>query len=260
MPQRSGYRKPIVSAEEPQEKKEKTQTHVQETEELDEAEQKRLEELERRKRAKKLLNEVVKLKPVSNIKNLMDNFNSTLLKDKDKQELSKKNEKRKQKVKLVTTGLLLGYNCIRDMEGIHDVVNKVMHDAVNNLQWLDLQHNYLTTLNEDIINLKNLKVLYLHCNFIFDLKEFLKLKKLENLTTLTVHGNPIVRIPNFRLYLIYLFPKLKRLDTVLVTKEEKDNANVWVNIFNLKLLPAYVNSDCPKPPENINQGKENEDQ
>lgn len=189
----------------------------------------------------------------------MENFNSTLFKDKDKQEISKTNEERKQKIKRVTTGLLLGYNCLRDIEGMTDIADKVMHDAVNNLQWLDLQHNYLVNLSEDITRLKSIKVLYLHCNFIFDLKEFVKLKKLENLTTLTVHGNPIVRIPNFRLHLIQLFPKLKKLDTVLVTKEEKSNAYIWVNTFNLKSLPAYINPDCPKPPENTEQSKENED-
>ena len=226
---------------------------------MNEEDRKKAEAIERRRRAKKVLNEVVKLKPLNNIKNLMENFNSTMLKDKDKKDLAKKNEKRKQKVKLVTTGLLLGYNYIRSIDEISDVADRLLYEGKDNLQWLDLQHNYIVNLSETIAKLKNIKVLYLHCNYIFDLKEFFKLKALENLTTLTVHGNPIVRIPNFRLHLIQLFPKLKKLDTVLVTKEERSNAHVWVNTFNLKSLPAYTNFDCPKPPENSNQDKENED-
>lgn len=257
---RSGHRRAIVTTDEVQEKKESTLNPIQDTEEVDEVEQKRLEELEKRKRQKKLLNEVVKLKPLTNIRNLMENFNSTLVKDKDKQESAKLNEKRKQKIKNITTGLLLGYNSIRELDGVQEVADKVMVDATENLQWLDLQHNFLVTLSEDITKLQNIKVLYLHCNYIFDLKEFIKLKKLENLTTLTVHGNPIVRIPNFRLHLIELFPKLRKLDTVLVTKEERNAANVWVNTFNLKVLPAYLSPDCPKPPENTDQGKDNDEQ
>ena len=43
-----------------------------------------------------------------------------------------------------------------------------------------------------------------------------------------IHGNPIVRIPNFRYYFIEIFPNLKKLDTVLITNKERDNSNVWI--------------------------------
>ena len=134
-----------------------------------------------------------------------------------------------------------------------------MIDSFANLQWLDLQHNYITNLTEEITNFSNIRMLYLHCNYIYDLKEFIKLKKLTKLKGLTVHGNPIVRLPNFRLHLIDLFPELKKLDTVLVTKDERDSAYVWVNTFNVKELPAYIQGDCPKPPKIENQDKENDD-
>jgi len=107
------------------------------------------------------------------------------------------------------------------------------------LQWIDLSHNYLEELNEELTLFPNLKTLYLHCNYIIDMNQFIKLKNLSMLKSLTVHGNPIVRIPNFRLYLIDIFPNLKKLDTVLVSKKEKDNSKVWIHQFKYKKLPIY---------------------
>ena len=159
----------------------------------------------------------------------------------------------------MTSSFFLGYNNIRDITGLASSVDAVMADSFRNLQWLDLQHNFIVELTEDIAKFPKLKMLYLHCNYIFDLKEFVKLKPLTQLKALTVHGNPIVRLPNFRLHLIDLFPELKKLDTVLVTKDERDAANVWVNTFNVKELPAYVLDDCPKPPKVENPDKENDD-
>lgn len=124
-----------------------------------------------------------------------------------------------------------------------------MYNAVSHLQWLDLQHNYLMTLTEELNKFQNLKSLYLHVNYIADTKEFMKISTLPQLRALTVHGNPIDKIPNFRLYLISMFPQLKKLDTVLISKKERDNASVMKNQFKLNKLPAYTERDCPVPPE-----------
>merc|ERR1712226_1405036 len=124
-----------------------------------------------------------------------------------------------------------------------------MYNSVTHLQWLDLQHNYLVTLSEELNKFPNLKSLYLHVNFIADTKEFTKIMNLPVLRSLTVHGNPIDKIPNFRLYLISIFPQLKKLDTVLISKKERDNASVMKNLFKLNKLPAYTERDCPVPPD-----------
>ena len=81
----------------------------------------------------------------------------------------------------------------------------------------------------------NLKSLYLHCNHIYDLREFFKLNKLEHLRNLTVHGNYVDRIDGFRLILIAVFPSLKKLDTVLVSKKEIDNSNYIAGLLGLDL-------------------------
>lgn len=39
-----------------------------------------------------------------------------------------------------------------------------------NLQWLDLSNNYLTTIEEDVLEFPNLKSLMLHGNYINDLE------------------------------------------------------------------------------------------
>lgn len=42
--------------------------------------------------------------------------------------------------------------------------------------------------------------------------------------TFTIHGNPLASVPNFRIYVISQIPNLKKLDSVLISKKERDNA------------------------------------
>ena len=134
------------------------------------------------------------------------------------------------------------------MDGLHPVVCEVMPNALENLMWLDLQHNQLTKISSEICEFKKLKALYIHCNYIHQLQEFEKLGHLEHLRSLTVHGNPIDRIEGFRLILIGLLPHVKKLDTVLVTKKEVDNAKYANDFLGLGgKLPSYKGKDLPKP-------------
>lgn len=43
--------------------------------------------------------------------------------------------------------------------------------------WVDLSHNRLSALSSDLGELKNLRALYLHVNYISSFKELEKLKK-----------------------------------------------------------------------------------
>lgn len=78
-----------------------------------------------------------------------------------------------------------------------------------------------------------MKALYLHANKLKEIGEFEKLACLTELRTLTVHGNPLDAVPNFRLFVIGLLPTIKKLDSVLISKKELDNANVWRNTFRM---------------------------
>ena len=76
-------------------------------------------------------------------------------------------------------------------------------NGCKNLAWIDLSHNYLIDLNYDFIDFPNLVTLYLHCNYISNFnvskfKQVLEKLKTPNLKQLTIHGNPLEVIPNFR--------------------------------------------------------------
>ena len=84
------------------------------------------------------------------------------------------------------------------------------------------------------------------------MREFFKLTKLEYLRSLTVHGNPIDRIDGFRLILIAVFPSLKKLDTVMITKKEVDNSNYIAGLLCLDLDDyIYLNELSPEEAEKI---------
>ena len=59
-----------------------------------------------------------------------------------KNEENNNNTAQKMKINLQTCSLIIGYNQIRSIDGIYNVIDKVMYNAVTHLQWLDLQHNY----------------------------------------------------------------------------------------------------------------------
>ena len=90
--------------------------------------------------------------------------------------------KKKKKVHLVCTALFLNNNEIRSIKGLKDILAYVMWQP-QNLEWLDLSYNYLTTIEREINkeNFPNLKSLYLHGNYIENLEEVKKVQDLPNL-------------------------------------------------------------------------------
>jgi len=63
---------------------------------------------------------------------------------------------------------MLGYNKLRELNGLNTVLGSIMN-KLTDLQWIDLSHNYLVTLDYNFSDFPILKTLYLHCNFICDL-------------------------------------------------------------------------------------------
>ena len=71
------------------------------------------------------------------------------------------------------------------------------------LLWIDLSHNHLTVIDEDLVNyFPQVKTLYLHANYIQDFTIIQKFSKLTRLQTLTLYGNPIEYITNYRLIVL----------------------------------------------------------
>jgi hypothetical protein len=81
-----------------------------------------------------------------------------------------------------------------------------------------------------------------------------KLGGLEGLKTFTIHGNCLTEVPNFRLLVVSILPQLKKLDSVLVSKKERDNA-IFIR-SQTKKLPEPKN--IVKPPQEKKQEEEDD--
>merc|ERR1712083_191388 len=102
----------------------------------------------------------------------------------------------------------------------------------NRLLWLDLSYNFLTAIEDELLEFPELRTLYLHGNYIASLDQTKKLQRFYDLQSLTLYGNPLEQIKNYRLYVLGVMysndnQNLRRLDQVLVTNREYDNVLVW---------------------------------
>lgn len=156
----------------------------------------------------------------------------------------------------MSISLLLGYNMLRNLDNFGEnllKVNGIPKNFTKNLMWIDLQHNYLVSLPKPdkggFAQFENLKSLYLHSNYIHDLKELEALKENKLLMTLTLHNNPVERLPHFRLLVLSQLPTLKKLDTVLFSKKEKDNALYVPKMPGVQGMFKYEGKPILPPPE-----------
>ena len=149
-----------------------------------------------------------------------------------KMEQGSEEDKRKKKIDYVVNTILLNNNMIRELAGFSETLTYVLpHGDPTKLRWLNLSYNYLVKIDIDILNFPCLKTLSLHGNYINDLEEVRKLQELPELHSLTLNGNPIEEIKGYRLYVLGLMYAhnecLKKLDTVIISNHEFDNAIVW---------------------------------
>ena len=94
-----------------------------------------------------------------------------------KQFIHKKTEKTVNKVvhktEHKTTSLFLRYNKLREINGFMEIVQQILPgNKWEQLVWIDLSHNRLTSVSKELQCLPQLKNLYLHVNFISNFKEF----------------------------------------------------------------------------------------
>jgi hypothetical protein len=141
-----------------------------------------------------------------------------------------------------TNSLILSYNNIESLNGFIDIVSRVVISPAH-LGWIDLSHNRLTVLSVDLASFPVLKSLYLHANYISDLKEVRKLCGAP-LRSLTLYGNSIEQLRGYRLFVISILPLLKNFDSSLITRLERDNSVVMTETFGRRRLPQVE-----KPPE-----------
>ncbi|VEV58404.1 leucine-rich repeat protein [Plasmodium vinckei vinckei] len=105
--------------------------------------------------------------------------------------------------------LNLNNNNLTHLDFLNDLLNyiykpKNLESSIiySNIISLDISFNNLALINNDILMLNNLQVLYLHSNKIENISEIQKLQTLSNLKKLTLENNPLVNIYN-KLYRLH---------------------------------------------------------
>lgn len=226
--QRQGIRLPIKSQEEmEEEKKEVTSlTAASGLVQKEEAPKVDIEENDDDTHRKKRQEEVLKGPPAPAIsKILADNVTSVNAAKASGHGDQGQSVIRKKMILKHTTCLILSYNYLESLNGLMEIMPKVMRNPLN-LGWIDISFNLIRTLTPELGALPNLKSLYLHCNYLLGLDEVAKLRNVEQLQAVTLHGNPIERLPGYRLQCIAVLPHtVKKLDSALITALERDNTD-----------------------------------
>ncbi|XP_042363282.1 leucine-rich repeat-containing protein 51-like [Plectropomus leopardus] len=128
--------------------------------------------------------------------------------------------------KYLSRCLRVSNNSIPDVTGLQLVLTHFLAQP-SMIGWLDLSFNKIRCINPVLCELRELRVLYLHGNSIWNLSEVDKLTELQYLHTITLHGNAIENNINYRRHVISALPRLKTMDFSAVTREERVLANVY---------------------------------
>ncbi|XP_038590882.1 leucine-rich repeat-containing protein 51-like [Micropterus salmoides] len=129
------------------------------------------------------------------------------------------------KGKYLSCSMRLSNNSITDLTGLQYILSHFLAQPLK-LGWLDLSFNKITCIDPGFCELRELRVLYLHGNCIWNLSEVDKLGELQYLHTITLHGNAIETHKSYRSHVISAVPQLKTMDFSAVTREERVLANV----------------------------------
>lgn len=128
--------------------------------------------------------------------------------------------------KYKATSLRFCYNAISDLQFFSSTLDHFLENPLE-LKWLDLSFNDISSIDEVLLQYPKLKILYLHANSIEKLSEIDKLGALPELFSITLHGNPIESIPGYKQYIISNLPRLRTLDTITITKQDRSDALSW---------------------------------
>ena len=139
-------------------------------------------------------------------------------------------EQSQEVVKYLGRGVRLSNNNLMDVNGLFDVMLEILETPLE-LTWVDLSFNNIASLSGLSALPENLTVLYLHANNITSLNEVAVLLRFTELRTLTLYGNPIEDIKNYRFCILSMFPKLKTFDKVTVTDRDKQTAEAYRAFF-----------------------------
>ncbi|XP_012501161.1 PREDICTED: leucine-rich repeat-containing protein 51 isoform X1 [Propithecus coquereli] len=144
--------------------------------------------------------------------------------------------------KSLTQSLWLNNNVLNDLNHFNQVVSQLLVYP-QNLAWIDLSFNDLTSIDPVLTTFFNLSVIYLHGNSIQRLGEVNKLAVLPRLRSLTLHGNPMEEQKGYRHYVLCTLPRITTLDFSGVTKADRTTAEVWKRM-NIKPKKAKIKQNA----------------
>ena len=127
---------------------------------------------------------------------------------------------------LNAVGVKLNNNNLTNLDELEAFLEEVLDDPME-LRWLDLSNNFLKTVDPVLLKYPKLTVIYLHGNQITKFNEVDKLRELSHISKLTLHGNPIEEMRNYRLYMVCEIPTLRSLDFIGITKVDRDRVMTW---------------------------------
>ncbi|XP_005292243.1 leucine-rich repeat-containing protein 51 [Chrysemys picta bellii] len=128
--------------------------------------------------------------------------------------------------KLLTQAVRLNNNTINELTDFASTMEQLL-EYPDELSWVDLSFNDLSTIDPVLTMYPDLRALNLHGNSIQNLGEVDKLAVLPRLRTLTLHGNPIEEEKGYRSYVLSVLPQLKSFDFSGVTKQDRSTATFW---------------------------------
>merc|ERR1712167_545299 len=125
----------------------------------------------------------------------------------------------------VSTAIRLNNNTLSDLADLQSVMSSILVNW-QWLAWIDLSFNDISVIDVCFSSFPELRLIYLHGNAIEKIAEIDKLKNVQHLHTLTLHGNPIEMSENYRFHVLKKLPHLKTLDFSAVTKQEKNLCHI----------------------------------
>ncbi|KAI5739947.1 hypothetical protein M8J77_025478 [Diaphorina citri] len=138
-----------------------------------------------------------------------------------------------------TRSLWLSHNKISLVYGLDSLVRRTILDP-DLIGWIDLSFNNIKNVDKNMFtNFPNLKILYLHKNQIEEYLSVFVLRRVNSLRTLSLYGNPIEKIREYRAVVSTMIPQLVTLDSVFILPSEKQETNALNAEIRSYLLPKY---------------------
>ncbi|WAQ99405.1 LRC51-like protein [Mya arenaria] len=131
--------------------------------------------------------------------------------------------------------LKMNNNSITNLESLLEFA-KVKFTRWEDIAWIDLSHNELTTIGPEFTEFQGLQILYLHGNQIADPGLIDQLVPIRTLRKLTLHGNPMENVKGYRWLVLSKLPQLQSLDFSCITKADRMTTGTWdkMNCWGMK--------------------------